>query len=78
MKKKTKFLKYRDLSWDLKNRVDFTYGHIQRAQNPTVKHILEKLKKYEKKYSEEGAYVTAEENRDAIDKLENYMQSAEL
>ena len=77
-KKKTKFLKYRDLPWELKNRVDFTYGHIQKAQNPTVKHILEKLKKYEKKYADQGAYVTAEENRDAIDKLENYIETSNL
>ena len=44
----------------------------------TVKHILEKLKKYEKKYSEEGASVTAQENREAIDKLEGYMKSTDL
>ena len=71
-------LKYRDLPWELKNRVDFTYGHIQKAQNPTIKHILEKLKKYEKKYLEEGAEVTAGENREAINKIENYIQSINL
>ena len=71
-------LKYRDLPWELKNRVDFTYGHIQKAQNPTVKHILEKLKKYEKKYLEEDAEVTAGENREAINKIENYIQSISL
>ena len=76
MAKERKSLKYRDLPWELRDQVDFTYGHIQKAQNPTVKHILEKLKKYEKKYSEEGANVTAQENREAIDKLENYMESS--
>ena len=49
MSKGKPFLKYRDLPWELRDQVDFTYGHIQKAQNPTVKHILEKLKKYEKK-----------------------------
>ena len=78
MKKKSKFLKYRDLPWELKNRVDFTYGHIQRAQNPTVKHILKRLKKFEETYKAEGADVSAQEKRDAIDRLENYMKSAEL
>ena len=78
MSKGKTFLKYRDLPWELRDQVDFTYGHIQKAQNPTLKHILEKLKKYEKKYSEEGADVTAQENREAIDKLEGYMKSADL
>ena len=49
MAKERKSLKYRDLPWELRDQVDFTYGHIQKAQNPTVKHIVEKLKKYEKK-----------------------------
>ena len=75
---KEKPLKYRDLPWELKNRIDFTYGHIQKAQNPTVKHILEKLEKYKKKYLEEGAEVTAGENREAINKIENYIQSINL
>ena len=78
MSKEKNFLKYRDLPWELRDQVDFTYGHIQKAQNPTVKHILEKLKKYEKKYSEEGADVTAQENREAINKLEGYIGSAKL
>ena len=78
MKKKTKFLKYRDLPWDLKNRVDFTYGHVQKAQNPTIKHILEKLKKFENMYKAEGATVSAQEKRDAIDKLEDYIRTTEL
>ena len=58
--------------------MDFTYGHIQKAQNPTVKHILKTLKRYEKKYSEEGANVTAQENREAINKLEGYIESIKL
>ena len=78
MSQQKKSLKYRDLPWELKGQVDFAYGHIQKAQNPTVKHIIEKLKKYEKKYSNEGAYLTAQENREAIDKLEDYIGSAEL
>ena len=63
---------------ELKDQVDFTYGHIQKAQNSTVKHILERLKKFEKMYTEEGAEISAQEKREAIDKLENYMKSAEL
>ena len=78
MPKEKKSLKYRDLPWELRDQVDFTYGHIQKAQNPTVKHILERLKKFEKIYVEEGADVSAQEKREAIDKLEGYMESAEL
>ena len=77
-KKGKKSLKYRDLPWELKDRVDFTYGHIQRAQNPTVSHIVKRLKRFEKMYAEEGADVSAREKREAIDKLEDYMHSAEL
>ena len=58
--------------------MDFTYGHIQKAQNPTVKHILERLKRFEKMYAEEGAEVSAQEKREAIDKLEDYMKSTDL
>ena len=78
MPNRKKLLKYRDLPWELKNKVDFTYGHIQKAQNPTIQHILKRLQKFEKMYVEEGADVSAEEKRDAIDKLEGYMESAEL
>ena len=78
MSKRKTFLKYRDLPWELRDQVDFTYGHIQKAQNPTIKHILERLKKFEKMYAEEGAEVSAQEKREAIDKLEDYMGSAEL
>ena len=74
-KNRKKFLKYRDLPWELRDQVDFTYGHIQRAQNPTVNHIVQRLKRFEKMYTEEGANVSAREKREAIDKLENYMQS---
>ena len=35
MAKKRKSLKYRDLPWKLRDQMDFTYGHIQKAQNPT-------------------------------------------
>ena len=78
MPKKTKSLKYRDLPLELKNRVNFTYGHVQKAQNPTIKHILKRLKKYEKIYTEEGAEFSVREKREAIDKLENYMESVNL
>ena len=78
MPKRKTLLKYRDLPWELRDQVDFTYGHIQKAQNPTVKHILERLKRFEKMYAEEGAEVSAQEKREAIDKLEDYMKSTDL
>ena len=77
-KKNRKFIKYRELPWELRDQVDFTYGHIQRAQNPTVNHILKRLKRFEKMYIEEGADVSAREKREAIDKLEAYIQSTDL
>ena len=77
-KKKSIKLKYRDLPWDLRNQVDFTYGHVQKAQNPTIKHIVERLKKFEKMYTEEGAEISAQEKREAIDQLEVYMESIQL
>jgi len=62
----------------VKGSSGFCYGHIQKAQNPTVKHILVRLKKIEKMYVEEGAEVSAQEKREAINKLEGYMKSADL
>ena len=78
MQKKTKSLKYRDLPWQLRDQVDFTYGHIQKAQNPTVKHILKRLKKFEEIYKAEGAEVSVQEKREAINKLESYIQTNDL
>lgn len=75
---KKKSLKYRDLPWKLRDQVDFTFGHIQKAQNPTIQHIVKRLKKFEKTYQDEGADVSAKEKREAIDQLEGYMGSAEL
>ena len=66
------------MPWELKGQVDFAYGHIQKAQNPTVRQILKRLKKFEKIYEEEGAEISAQEKREAIDKLEDYIGSAEL
>ncbi len=77
-KLKKKSLKFRDLPLDLRGPVIFTYGHIQKAQNPTVRHILERLKRLEKKYTEEGACVSAQEKRETIDKLENYANTMDL
>lgn len=57
--------------------MDFTYGHIQKAQNSKIKQIVERLKKFEKKYLEEGAPVNAQENREAIEQLEAHMESVE-
>lgn len=71
-------LKYRDLPWELRGQVDFAYGHIQKAQNPTVKHILDKLKKREQKSTALGAYKTAEEKRDAINDIEAHIRTLEL
>ena len=75
--KKKQQIKYRDLPWELRNQVDFTYGHVQKAQNPTIKHIVKRLKKFEKVYTEEGADVSAKEKREAIDQLEGYIKSVE-
>ena len=72
-KRKSKNLKYRDLAWELKDCVDFAYGHIQRAQNPTVRHIIKSLLRREKMYEAEGAYVSAKEKRDARLKLESLL-----
>ena len=76
--KKSQQIKYRDLPWELRNQVDFTYGHIQKAQNPTIKYIVKRLKKFEKVYTEEGADVSAKEKREAIDQLEDHIKSVEL
>ena len=71
-------LKYRDLPWELRDQVDFAYGHIQKAQNPTVKHILTKLKQHEQRSASTGAYKTAEEQRIAITEIERHVNSLSL
>ena len=71
-------LKYRDLPWELRDQVDFAYGHIQKAQNPTVKHILTKLKKHEERSAASGAYKTAERKRTAITEIETHIRRLEL
>ncbi len=76
MSKEKKSIKYRDLPWELRDQVDFAYGHVQKAQNPTVQHILKRLKKFEKIYAEEGATASVQEKREAIDQLESYVESS--
>ena len=36
-----KIFKIQGFAWDLRGQVTFTYGPIQKTQNPTVRHILE-------------------------------------
>ena len=69
-----KSLKYRDLPLALKNNVNFTYGHIQKAQNPTLKHIIKRLKKFEELYRKEGADISADEKKDGINRLEKHIR----
>lgn len=63
---------------EVKGSDGFYLWTCQKSLKSHSKTHTRKIKKYEKKYSEKRANVTAQENREAIDKLENYIGSVEL
>lgn len=69
---KRKNLKYRDLPLEMQNIAEIGYGHIQRAQNPTVNHMLKRIKEFQEKYQREGAVVSVKEKRIAYKKLSDF------
>ncbi len=74
---KRKVLKFRDLPCNLRGIVEDAYGHIQRAQNPTVKHILKKIKLSIERAEKEGWHTTVKEKSFIRSKLFNYTVSWE-
>ena len=68
-------LKYRDLPWELKRRIDASGPMMQprKSENPTVKNILNRLKTAEKRSLLTNAHVTARQKREVIDLIENYL-----
>ncbi len=79
-------LKYRDLPWSLKRRIDASGPMMQprKSENPTVNGILKRLKSSEAQALQAKASATAKQKRDVIDLIESYLgehstsRSAEL
>ena len=69
-------LKYEDLPKELKIMIDFKFNHnnISRSQNPTVRHVVSKLKDFEDLHVKKGDYVLADKKRKVIDMIEEYIQ----
>ncbi len=74
-----KKLKYHDLPWELKRRVDTSGPMMQprKSENPTVQGILKRLKTSEEKYLELNASDSVKKKRDVIDLLESYTRDLE-
>ncbi len=70
-----KNLKYRDLPWGLKRRIDASGPMMQprKSENPTVKNILGRLKASEQRSLANEAPVSAKQKREVIDVIENYL-----
>lgn len=79
-------LKYRDLPWNLKRRIDASGPMMQpsKSENPTVRNILNRLKTAEDRSLLADAHVSARQKREVIDLIEDYLnkyttsRSAEL
>ena len=69
-------LRYKDLPQDLKDEVELSYGNISRSQNPTINHIIKVIKECEKKYLKQGFTKTSDQNRMAIDLLEEFLKES--
>ena len=69
-------LKYRDLPWDIKRRIDASGPMMQprKSENPTVKNILDRLKVAEERSLKVDASATAHQKREVIDLIENYLK----
>ena len=69
-------IKYRDLPWDIKRRIDASGPMMQprKSENPTVKNILDRLKVAEKRSLKVDASATAQQKREVIDLIENYLK----
>ena len=75
-----KNLKYRDLPWDLKRRIDASGPMMQprKSENPTVKNILDRLKASEQRSLLTNSTVTAQKKREIITLVENYLMKSNL
>ena len=69
-------LKYLDLPWDLKRRIDASGPMMQpkKSENPTVKNILDRLKESEKRALQVNAFVGARRKREVIDLIEGHLR----
>ena len=70
-----KKLKYRDLPWELKRRIDASGPMMQpkKSENPTVKNILARLRASEERATANEAPVSAKQKREVISVLEDYL-----
>ncbi len=70
-------IKYRDLPWDIKRRIDASGPMMQprKSENPTVKNILDRLKVAEERSLKVDASATAQQKREVIDLIESYLNS---
>ncbi len=70
-----KNLKYRDLPWDLKRRIDASGPMMQprKSENPTVKNILDRLKASEQRALATNSTATASQKREIIVLIEKYL-----
>ena len=71
-----KNLKYRDLPWNLRRRIDASGPMMQprKSENPTVKNILDRLKDSEERAMIAEAPETARKKRVVIDLIESYLK----
>ena len=69
------YLKYRDLPWKLKRLIDTSGPMMQprKSENPTVKHILSRLKRLEQKAISINASDNASQKRETIENIEEYL-----
>lgn len=70
-------LKYQDLSNDLQDFVQHSYGHIPKSKNPTLNHIIKELKRRSEKNKSAGATITADEQLTTAEQLHKYIQDYE-
>ena len=51
-------MKYKDLNWENKDKVQYSFGHISKSKNPTIKFIISELERRAAKNEKTGATLT--------------------
>lgn len=73
-----KNLKYRDLPWDLRRRIDSCRMQPTKSQNPTVKHIINVLVRRRDSAIKANASASANDKQLTINLIEDYTGKLKL
>ena len=51
-------MKYQDLNWENRDKVQYSFGHLPKSRNPTIKFIIKELERRAAENEKIGATLT--------------------